>query len=238
MQSTSRLMFNFCVMCTCRCTAAGASNAKQTAQPWQLHSFPATPIHALNPAAAPAGHLPVWFDLQVLAFYSRARLEVQSLSDQAFVSLLLAQHHLNGCTAISDGGQLQPDTLRKQLATTATQYQLVEHRRQEAVRAAAQAQQPGAALQPDCIACADQPHSLYADGNMKQTHLRQAATASQRQPQIQRHLLPNQQVEEFMRGPGSDIGAPLPDSCNGGFFLRGCCSWPHVAEVRHLRYFV
>lgn len=81
---------------------------------------------------------------------------MQALSDQAFMAALLAQHQLNGWTAISDSGQLRPDAVRKQLAAAATECQKVEHRRQEAVRNAAQAPQPGTPLQPDRPARAGQ----------------------------------------------------------------------------------
>jgi len=198
----------------CRCKAAGGPTGEQTAQPWQLHSFPATPVHSLEPATAPATYLPVWFDLQLLALYSRLRLEVAQLAEQAWVKTLLTLHQQNGCTAVGAEGQLKADTLRKQLGAAAAQYQLLDHRRLEKVRQAAQAEQPDQLPQPDCPACAAEPHSLYADCNMKQTHLRLAAGATQRQPQAQRRLLPDADVKDFLNSDANDISAALPDTCN------------------------
>lgn len=172
-------------------------------------------MHAYRPAAAPAGFLAVWFDLQLLHFVSKLQLEQPRFAVQSFVSTLLQQHAANGCSVISQGGQLKPDTLRKLVSAALSQYRLLEHQRLEAVRCAAQGGSSGeAAKQPDCPACGLEPHSLYADCNMRETHLRGAGSATTREPQIQQRLVPDAATKAFMDSPANSISGPLQEPCN------------------------
>ncbi len=204
-----------------RCAAAGVPSPAATVKAGQLHSFPATPAHSMQPAAVPLHFLPVWLDLQLLHWHGQLRLRQPQASVEGLAATLLSQHAANGCRNISDSTATQPpslpattiqaDTFRKLLSKASDEFGLVEFSRHEEVRSVAEA----GGLEQACPACADTPHSLSFDGNFKLTHLRTAGTATTRQPAVQLRMQSDAAVRDFMANPDSAAcNAAAGEACN------------------------
>lgn len=199
---------------------------KVTVNPVSIGCFPGSPREAWDVGTTPAGHVPLWFSLGLVADVEEASNELKRFSVLTWAAWFDGIHRRNFCDIFLD-----PERLRRALADVLLEYGYLADALGDLKRLGADEYPTG--LFQECGACwmAGKPceingyhqdsrplHSAFVDGLFKQAHLASQTklpiTQDAELPPNHRFFVPNLENIAFQKAPHNQVARDAAKTCS------------------------